>query len=166
MSDSSIIGLFDFISYKIEKINLVMNPQAGFLLNNSYIKPENAELSIMLRNTEKFIIDGRIIYIGGLSTKIVLTDEKTHNQIMNGEFGISGAFTPVGTVDETAEQNFTKINLPALLMPYMRAAMTNTLASAGFGTVLFPLVNIYELARNTQTQLVDHTIPPSPGEKI
>jgi hypothetical protein len=48
--------------------------------------------------------------------------------------------------------------------PYLRAAITNALANAGFGTILFPLVNIYEMAKDTSIPIIDHTIP-SPAEE-
>jgi preprotein translocase subunit SecB len=156
MSDGGMTPGFEFISYKIDKIELNLEPKMKFLLNNNYVKPENAKLGFKFRDVEKFNIDGKIYYVGGLGITVSIVDES--EQILYGEFNISGVFTPTGTMTKSAEENFAMINIPALLMPYLRAAMTNTLASAGFGTILFPLVNIYEMAKVNQIRILDHTI--------
>jgi preprotein translocase subunit SecB len=157
MSSSGVTAQFNFISYKIDSVNLKMNTQIQYLLNTDPIKPENLRLAIQLRSTEKFNINGSVQYVGGLSTKMTIIDEKTQEEILEGVFGISGIFTPVGSVESSAEENFVKVNLPALLMPYLRAVMTNILSNSGFGTVLFPLVNVYELAKNQNYPMIDHT---------
>jgi len=158
MDDGSIAASFDFLSYKIDKIEMNMGNKIKYLINNDPIIPEDINLSIKLRNTEKYVLDGGSSkYIGGLSTLIELIDKETNNVMLKGEFGISGIFFANGPVDKKAEENFAKINLPAILMPYLRASMTNILSGAGFGTVLFPLINIYELAKNQNIQLVDHS---------
>jgi preprotein translocase subunit SecB len=161
MSSGGVTAQFNFLSYKIDSINLKMKPDISYLLNTNPVRPENLHLNIKLRSTEKFNINDSIQYVGGLSTKIIIIDEKTKGEILEGTFGISGVFTPVGSVDNAAEDNFAKINLPALLMPYLRAVMTNVLSNAGFGTFLFPLVNVYELAKNQNFPVIDHTKQPS-----
>jgi preprotein translocase subunit SecB len=159
MVSGSVTALFDFISYKIDSINLKMKNEISYLLNNAPIKTENMQLAISLRSTEKFDVDGSIRYVGGLSTRITILDEKTHEEMLDGTFSISGIFAPVALVEKGAEENFVKVNLPALLMPYLRAVMTNVLSNAGFGTALFPLVNVYELAKIQNRPMVDHTKP-------
>lgn len=135
-----------------------MNPKIKYLLNNRPIILQNANFSIKLRNTEKFNVNGLIHYVGGLSTQITINDEESKEEVLSGEFGISGIFTADGDIEKSAEENFAKVNLPALLMPYIRAAMTNILSQAGFGTVLFPLINVYELAKKQNFQLIDRAI--------
>jgi preprotein translocase subunit SecB len=159
MADGSIAASFDFLSYKIDKIEVKIGNKVGYLLNNDPIIPEDINLAIKLRNTERFILEnGLCKYIGGLNTIIDLYEKETKEVMLKGEFGISGVFVPNSTVDKKLEENFVKINLPAILMPYLRASMTNILASAGFGTVLFPLVNIYELAKSQNLPILEHTI--------
>jgi preprotein translocase subunit SecB len=159
MADGSIAASFDFLSYKIDKIEMTMEKKVGYLINNDPVFPEDIKLSIKLRNTEKYIFeDGISHYIGGLNTLVELIDKETKSVMLKGEFGISGVFVAKDPVEKNAEENFAKINLPAILMPYLRASMTNTLSGAGFGTILFPLVNIYELAKNKSLQIVDHSV--------
>lgn len=157
MAESSIEASFDFLSYKIDKIEMRMESKIGYLLNNAPIKPDCIEFAVALRNTEKFLLDGIVRYVGGLMTQVRLKDDTTKNTILASEFGISGIFMPTGHVEQQMEETFAKINLPALLMPYLRAAMTNILSNAGFGTVLFPLINVYELAKDQNFPIIDHT---------
>jgi len=158
MADGSIAAPFDFLSYKIDKIEMNMEKKVGYLINNAPVFSEDINLSIKLRNTEKYVFeDGASHYIGGLSTLIELIDKETKSVMLKGEFGISGVFIAKEPVEKNAEENFARINLPAILMPYLRASMTNTLSSAGFGTILFPLVNIYELAKNKNLPIIDHS---------
>jgi preprotein translocase subunit SecB len=158
MDDGSIAASFDFLSYKIDKIEMNMENKIGYLMNNSPILPEDINLSIKLRNTEKYVFeDGSSRYIGGLNTLIELIDNETKDIMLKGEFGISGVFFTKDPVEKKAEENFAKINLPAILMPYLRASMTNILSGAGFGTILFPLINIYELAKNQDLPILDRS---------
>jgi len=155
MDNGGITASFDFLSYKIDKIEMNMDKKVGYLINNDPVLPENINLSIKLRNTEKYVFEDELIhYIGGLNTLIELIDRETKSVMLKGEFGISGVFVAKNPVEKSAEENFAKINLPAILMPYLRASMTNILSGAGFGTILFPLINIYELAKNQNIQMI------------
>jgi preprotein translocase subunit SecB len=123
MSSDGIRAQFDFISYKIDYITLNMNPIIYYLQKNDPIVLKSTHFEIKLRNTEKFNINGLIRYIGGLAIKITVMDEEDKKEILTGEFGISGIFSPNGDVDQSLEENFAKVNLPAILMPYLRALM-------------------------------------------
>ena len=157
MAEGSVAAEFDFVSYKIDTISMRMVNDVNFLMDIGPIKPDCIKLSIKLRNTEKFIIDGKVTYIGGLLTQARITNEVDGPMMLEGQFGISGMFTSKNTVDKQIEETFAKVNLPALLMPYLRATMTNILSNAGFGTMLFPLVNVYELARTQSISIIDRS---------
>jgi preprotein translocase subunit SecB len=157
MADSSIKASFDFLSYKVDKVNMKLVNQVSHLLNRAPIRPEFIEMSIKLRNTEKYLFGDKVHYIGGLETYIKIKNEAAGNTMMEADFGISGIFNTTDPVDAHVEENFSKFNLPAVLLPYLRATMTNILSTAGFGTVLFPLVNVYELAKKQNLPLIDHT---------
>jgi len=159
MADGSIIASFDFLSYKIDKIEMNMENNVRYLMNKNPVLPEDINLFIKLRNTEKYVFeDGLNHYIGGLNTLIELIDKETKSVMLKGEFGISGVFSTNNHIEKNAEENFAKINLPAILMPYLRATMTNILSGAGFGTILFPLINIIELAKNQDLPIIDHSV--------
>jgi preprotein translocase subunit SecB len=157
MSEGSITADFDFISYKIDSISMKMGNDISFLKNTENIKPDCIQLSIRLRDPEKFVLSGETTYIGGLMTQIRITDGVNGPTMLEGKFGISGMFTSKKLVDNKSEETFAKVNLPALLMPYLRAAMSNILSNAGFGTMLFPLVNIYELAKTQNLSIIDNS---------
>jgi preprotein translocase subunit SecB len=159
MADGGITAQFDFLSYKIDKIEMEMDNKLGYLLNNDAILSSEVKLSIRLSDTEKYISsDGSIMYLRGLNTLIDIIYKDTEKSILKGEFGITGVFVPTGPVEKEAEENFTKINIPAILMPYLRASMSSVLSGAGFGTVLFPLINIYELAKDQPHSIIEHQV--------
>jgi len=51
------------------------------------------------------------------------------------------------------EQDLVKFQIPAILFPYLRAAVTGFFASAGLGSFVFPLVNVREMARQSSRDL-------------
>ena len=167
MAESRITAGFDFVSYKIDSISMKMGNEISFLMDTGPIQPDCIKLSIKLRDTEKFIINEKVTYIGGLMTLVRITNGKDGPIMLEGQFGISGMFTAENLADNQVEETFAKVNLPALLMPYLRATMTNILSNAGFGTMLFPLVNVYELAKTQNLSIIDHTgkLPSSQQEK-
>ncbi|MCL2833128.1 MAG: protein-export chaperone SecB [Treponema sp.] len=158
MAESGITAEFEFVSFKIDSISMKMGNEISSLINTNPIKQDCIKLAIKLRNTEKFIINDKVTLIGGLMTIIKITNDVNGSIILDGQFGISGIFVSKNTVDKSDEEKFAKFNLPALLMPYLRATMTNILSNAGFGTILFPLVNIYEAAKSQNLSLIDHSI--------
>jgi preprotein translocase subunit SecB len=157
MADGSIKASFDFLSYKVDKVNMKLVNQVSYLFTKGPISPEFIEMSIKLRSTEKYLFSDKVHYIGGLEIQIRIKNGAAGETMMEADFGISGIFNTTDPVDAHIEENFAKINLPAILLPYLRAAMTNILSTAGFGTVLFPLVNVYELSKKQNFPLIDHT---------
>jgi preprotein translocase subunit SecB len=156
MSTGSVDSQFQFLSYKIDTIQMRMDNKIEILMNNNSISPENINFAIRLRNPGKYNINNVIHYLGGVDIKIdIVLSDKTN--ILTGEFGIMGVFKMVEEPKKNDEERMVKINMPAILMPYLRAAMTNILSSAGFGTVLFPLINMYELAEKSTIQIIDYT---------
>jgi preprotein translocase subunit SecB len=76
------------------------------------------------------------------------------------EVSIVGMFSAEqGRFSKDIEDKLVKIQIPAILMPYVRATITSLLAHAGFGSVIFPLINIHEVARQAvaaaDIQLID-----------
>jgi preprotein translocase subunit SecB len=133
-------------------------------MDNNPITPENAKLAVRIGNPSKYFINEKIHYLCNVGTKLEILSSENEN-VLTGEFGITGVFTTDGNVDKITEEKMVKINMPALLMPYLRAAMTNILSNAGFGTMLFPLVNVYEIAKTQNLSIIDHSenaLPPSP----
>jgi preprotein translocase subunit SecB len=154
MADSGIAS-FRFINYKIDTVNFQTAKNMGTLLINSLSGQNQMNFEIGFRQTGKYLLDNAVHYIGGLNTKIQILDS-SKTQILNGEFGISGLFRPVN-MDEDAEKNMVRYNIPAILMPYLRSAITTIVSQAGFGTVVLPLLNIYEIAQKKPVEILDYT---------
>jgi preprotein translocase subunit SecB len=156
MANGSVDSQFQFLSYKIDKIQMEMANKIEILMNGSPLLSENINLAIRIRNPSKYKINNAIHYLGGVDIRVDITlPDKTN--ILTGEFGITGVFKMIEEPEENTEEKIVKINIPAILMPYLRATMTNILSNAGFGTVLFPLINMYELAEKSTIQIMDHT---------
>jgi preprotein translocase subunit SecB len=68
-------------------------------------------------------------------------------------------------MDPQREKNMVQINIPAILLPYLRSAITTILSQAGFGTIVLPLINIYEIAKQQTTEILDYTKPGPALEK-
>jgi preprotein translocase subunit SecB len=162
MADSGGIASFQFITYKIDTINFQVAKNTGTLLMNSLAVPSQMDFEIGFRQAGKYLLNNTIHYIGGLNTKIkILNSNKT--QILDGNFGISGLFLPIN-MDKEAEEKMVRYNIPAILMPYLRSAITTVVSQAGFGTVVLPLINIYEIATKNPVEIIDFTKLPGPQD--
>ena len=155
MSDRSVESPFQFISYKIDLIDLKTKPLLDILTNTASIPADQVRLSFAFRNVSKFSKDGKNTYVGGLNVKIDVQLPSSPDPILTGVFGIAGVFTTIGQIESDVEQNLVKVNIPALLFPYIRATITTTLSNAGFGIVMLPLINVYEAAKNAEIQILD-----------
>jgi preprotein translocase subunit SecB len=86
-----------------------------------------------------------------------ITDE---DRLLFVEGGIAGLFTvDKGKFDKGTEKGLVRIQIPALLLPYLRGTITSLLANAGYGTVILPLINIHALAeeqlQGTEIKVID-----------
>ena len=109
----------------------------------------------------KYLLNNSFYYVGGLNIHLDIFHNKepqsNKNEIIaQGDFGISGLFQPVN-LDPEQEEGMVQVNIPAILLPYLRAAITTILSQAGLGTIVFPLINIYEIASKNPSRIIDHT---------
>ncbi|MDR1286539.1 MAG: protein-export chaperone SecB [Treponema sp.] len=163
MPDNSGIASFQFISYKIDTVNVQVAKKVDTLLMHSFLPPNQMNFEIGFRKTGKYLLNNGIHYVGGLNARIQIIDGN-QTQILNGDFGISGLFRPLSdTMDKKLEENMVHINIPAILLPYLRSAITTILSQAGFGTIILPLINVHEVTRQKPVEILDYTKPPSPG---
>jgi len=163
MDKSSVESSFQFVSYKIDLIDVKMIQNINVLLKKDPILENNVNLSLGFRNASKFLNEGRTIYIGGLNVKIEIFDKKLTDPILTGVFGIAGVFTTLNEMPAETEESLVKINIPALLFPYLRATITTTLSNAGFGTVLLPLINVYEAAKEANISILENSANLNPS---
>ena len=75
------------------------------------------------------------------------------------EFGI---FKVAGEkLTEEAEKNLVRLQIPALLFPFLRSAVSSLFINAGFLGVVIPLINVHELASQAGDKIqIQEAVPP------
>lgn len=142
MGSRSITSSFQMTSYKIDKISLSMKNVINVLQKNNF-PTDGWGFGIGIRPTQ-YIVKEKT-YIAGLEVTLVYGDKE--NPEVKLEAGIGGIFKVVGEeFSGETEKRIAKVQFPAILASYLRSAVTNILASAGFGTVILPLLNMNAVA--------------------
>lgn len=142
-ASSSIISSFKFISYKIDEFNFEMSKHVSLLSINKNII-EKSEINIGLKQPIFMKKDNR--FITGIDCKITIMLNNV--PIVTLKAGITGLFTTDDVSDMSLIESIVKIQFPTILFPYLRSTITSFFANAGFGTFIFPLINVVELAKN------------------
>ena len=148
---------FECESYKIDSVRLEMKRNLGMLESRGTIDPKNLIFKVGLR--DPFFIKSQNRYIGSLLLEliVVLPKPTNENEIQNEEdallkinLSITGLFkVDKGRFEPKIEENLAKIQIPAILFPYARSTLSSLLANGGYGSVVLPLVNVQELAKQT-----------------
>lgn len=161
--NGSITSVFQFLSYKIDKIQFDTIPNINSLLyksSNQSSTANNLKFGIGFRDVIKLNSNNEVYYIAGIAMKVTVINSKNID-IATGEFGIEGLFKMEDKLDEKTERMIVKYQFPSILLPYLRSAITNILGSAGFGSLICPLINIYKLAeqkdKEQEIKIVDIT---------
>jgi preprotein translocase subunit SecB len=160
MATGSVKSAFKFESYKIDSLHLESKKDLRLLAVNEAIPSEDWNIDLRLRRPLFF--EAENLYIGGVEARIfTLTSEGKREQeeqedispeniAVSLEAGIAGMFRVLdGEFDKKIEETLVKIQIPAILLPYLRATMTSLLANSGYGSVMFPLFNIHTIAGKT-----------------
>lgn len=155
MAESSVKSSFQFKAYKVDKISFISKPDINVLIRMNNIPAEEMKLAFAIR--QPIFFNSEKIYVGGfdLLFQVVAPNEEKEpvaeseeDILVKLELGIAGVFkVEDDRLSQELEEKLVKIHIPAILMPYARSAMTSLLANSGFGGVLFPLVNIHEIAK-------------------
>ena len=144
MGSRGITSSFQIISCKVDKIELSMKDNANILQRHDF-PIEGWSFGVAL-HTPQYAVKEKL-YLSGLEVKVIYGDKDDPEVKL--EAGISGLFKVMGDeFSADTESKIAKIQFPTILFPYVRAAVTNILASAGYGSVVLPLVNINKLAEN------------------
>lgn len=140
----SVVSSFQMLSYKIDKINLSMQNSLKNIQNRNF---SDEEWSFGVKIRQPIYESINKVYIGGLD--VILFYGNKENPKITLKSGIEGLFKVVGD-DFTSEieNRVAKVQIPAILAPYLRSAITNILASAGFGSVMLPLLNMNAIAED------------------
>lgn len=162
MGPSSLESGFRFESFKVDKFNFHSVPNLGFLGFNENIPVHAWEYKLRFRNPLYFKADN--LYVGGLEISLSLpstnkeeetSEDSEKEPLVSLEAGISGIFkcNNEKRFERDIEESLVRVQIPALLLPYLRATITSVLASAGFGTVILPLINIHAAAKDALSKV-------------
>jgi preprotein translocase subunit SecB len=170
MSVSGVKSSFCFESYKIDTLKLTAAQNVELLSFKGAIPEDEWHVSISIRIPSFF--KTKNAYVGGLHMSLMLLTQEGKAKLESGgeitdedrllfvEGGIAGLFTvDKGKFDKGTEKGLVRIQIPALLLPYLRGTITSLLANAGYGTVILPLINIHALAeeqlQGTEIKVID-----------
>ncbi len=157
MAAGSIKSLFQFEGYKIDKFNF-KSQEFVDLIKVAEIDQNLWMIDYGIRPPVFF--KQRKEYVGGMDIRLRLY-EKPREEVKEEDeplvtlvAGIAGIF-PVSKerFSSDVEENMVKHNIPAILMPYLRATVTSFLANAGWPSMILPLINMHELSKNAELEI-------------
>lgn len=140
---------FIFESYKIDRFEFKTKDAVGVLAGLIGIPPEDWQFSLAFRQPIYF--EDQKIYIGGIEVEMRVPDQdEKEEELVTLSAGIAGLFkSSEGVFPEEIEQKLVKVQIPTILLPYLRSSVMSFLANAGFGSVVLPLINIAQMAKDT-----------------
>lgn len=142
---SSIISSFKFISYKVDDFKFEMIKHISLLSFSGNTKDDDWEINLGIKQPTYFKKTNS--YIGGINCKIsLLSDNKP---VVNLDTSISGLFQADSELSKEIEESLVKYQIPTILFPYLRSTITTFIANSGFGSFVFPLINVVELSKKT-----------------
>lgn len=137
----SIKGVLQFISYKVDSINLTSKNTLG-VLGNYYSGREDWKFQYGL--ARPIYYKDSSLYVTGTTVKAFCGSQEDPDVCL--DISISGVFICEAEKEAPVDDDFIKVQMPAILSPYLRGAITYILAMAGFGQVVPPLVNFRNMA--------------------
>lgn len=145
---------FQFKSYKIDTVNLNVRRDIG-VLEGSTLANDSWDFKLRIRHPQFF--KAKNCYIGGLDVLTNLYEQGKDSieefLMVQLEAGIAGVFYVNGTLEKSTEDILVRVQIPAILLPYLRSTVSALLSSAGFGSVIFPLINIHALAEENRDKI-------------
>jgi preprotein translocase subunit SecB len=152
MGISSITSQFQFVSYKVDRLQFDIKPDLALLASTRNLPADMWDIVFSIRQPSFFSQEKS--YVAGLDIKIEL---KADNERSDGESessislsaGIAGLFQVSGErLEAGLEEKIVKNHFPVLLLPYLRSTITSLLANAGFTPFIFPLINLHKLTED------------------
>lgn len=154
MADSSIKSGIQFESYKIDKVSLELVPEVGILTKKNHSDCE-IKYQFGFRDAMRFKKGDSVSYVTGLKVMLTIFDKELNKDIASGEFVITGVFSSTGELEKNIEETLIKVQAPTILFPYVRSAITMMLTTAGFSTIIMPLVNVAAIAKTLSIKIED-----------
>ena len=111
--------------------------------------------SFSFRDALKYTdVADRVPYVTGMKVQVVILSKADSHEIAKGVFEITGLFSGPGTLSEKQEETLARTQGPAILFPYVRAVISQTLYNAGFAVPIIPLVNVNAMSRDTKVRVI------------
>lgn len=153
MSDSGIKSGFQFESYKLDKIEFSTDQKLSSLASKK--DDYDVNYSFSFRDALKYTdVADKVLYVTGVKVQVFILSKEDSHEIAKGVFEITGLFSGLGTLSEKQEETLASTQGPAILFPYVRAVISQTLYNAGFAVPIMPLVNVNAMARDTKVRVV------------
>ena len=145
---------FQFLSYKIDTFHFDARQDASYLGHGHEFDPQKVHISFAFRQPVFDTNTG--MYMGGLEARIEHpAEQEGQDCLFQLNLGLEGLFQAVeeSRFDPQTEKDLVRYQIPAILFPYLRSAVTSFFASAGLGSFVFPLVNVREMAKQAEQNL-------------
>jgi len=126
-----------------------MEKQLGLLDFMNVGDTEGWNLTINIR--QPIFVEKEKVYVSGIGCKLELKSSVGEETppLARLNASISGKFSTEGGFSVEQEESLVRTQMPAILFPYLRGAVTSFLANAGFGPFIFPLINMQEVAKQS-----------------
>lgn len=154
---SSITSGIQFISFKMDKIDFSVTPELGVLTQRDHSDCEPT-FEFAFRDAFKFHGNEADSYVTGIQVKLTIKNKNDGKEIARGLFVITGFFTSLGKFSKEVEESIVKYQCPTILFPYIRASISFTLSSAGFSTIVLPVINVSAAAKNANIKIIEHEL--------
>ncbi len=154
MAGSSIKSEIQFESYKLDSISFNLVPEVTVLAKKEHANCE-VRYQFAFRHALRFKEAAKTSYVTGLKIDLSIFDKDLNMQIATGSFVITGLFSSTGQFTKEIEEQLIKLQAPTILFPYIRASISLILTSAGFSTIILPLINVAETAKSLNLKIED-----------
>lgn len=147
----SVNAAFQFVSYKIDLFQFSARQDLSYLGLDA-LDSEKVNIKISFRPP---VFDkSNALYMGGIEATFSYPF-KDEESLFDLQAGIEGIFQVVdkSQMEPDLEEDMVKYQIPAILFPYLRAAVTGFFASAGLGSFIFPLINVREMGKRIGDEL-------------
>lgn len=152
----------EFLNYRVVELKLASGLEPSTTPGGI---PDDAEWRIGIGLGDVAHYQDDDIYVSYLSAKMALLPSSINKvqtrryeeDALSAEGTIYGVFRFAANaeIDPALKQNLLLNQTPALLMPFLRAAISGLLALAGYGAVPMPLINMARIAETTPRSIVE-----------
>lgn len=152
MSDSG-LAKFQFSDYRINQLSLWCSPKLDLFAQDTQ-DPWDINVAV---SPPHFYSDIPM-YVGGVQIQVekrLKLGGATEEPAIRIVASIIGQF-PVTTnsrFPEEQEQMLAKVQIPAILFPYLRSAISSLMTNAGFNKMILPLINLHQIAKNSADKI-------------